>query len=153
MKYLNRANITFVSLVVLVVSLFSVEYVKTLPTLGMVGLLGVTFVKKPTGFRIDKSKLWLISYVLVFLFYLVDGFECRSRQGQTEGQQHGRAQVPARRRHLPVPNSPPAFAHALIAPVASCFYSGQPSSGFAFPPSSLGPRMLARPQRFICQTG
>ncbi len=73
MKYLNRANITFVSLALLVVSLFTVEYVKALPTLGMVGLLGVSFVKKPTDFRIDKSKLWLVSYVLVFLFYFVDG--------------------------------------------------------------------------------
>lgn len=73
MKYLNRPNITFVSLAIMVVSLFSVEYFKALPTIGMIGLLVVTFVKKPIEFKIDQSKWWILTLAFVFVFYLIDG--------------------------------------------------------------------------------
>ena len=69
----DRSRYTTFFLGMMVLSLFFVGYVKALPTIGMLGLMGLALVRKPKSFSFDHSKWWVLSYLIVFVYYLIDG--------------------------------------------------------------------------------
>ncbi len=69
----DRSKYTTFFLGIMVLSLFFVDYVKALPTVGMLGLLGLAIIRKPQSFSVDYTKWWILSYLIVFVYYLIDG--------------------------------------------------------------------------------